>query len=943
MTTWQDKLNEKYSNPVVSKTKTTSNWQDKLNEKYKGTAPTPITPLSIEQQRANGLAKFGITELEETPLKMTIPKLMGGAGFGAEWKNPAFGLPTTAEKALARDIPQEAKNLLRGGSFADTNMEIDHIVPVSLGGTRADYNLQALSSDDKRQEGKMAVELDNINKFTRGELTQGQAIYNILQYSWANDEKKKAIEEQSKASSIFKTVISQINKDAGKAFNFLEKTVGQVPDKILDVVSGTVGAGAAIIAQLPIEIYSQASGNNRKLGQKMEDFINLAKDTSQQAKSTIVGGIQMTPYIATELVKTVGAIGQGVGGNENAMINRMADVYVRHQEVGSQLGYKPATREEIKKLLLSNSKEGNIAALVALGGMALDLIPLKEAATYGIEKGLSKLPQSKNVAIQGQNISADQLADYITGRKPQGQSLTSIQKSALENTNITNLKSVYAKAKAGNLGVTKQVPTFANIATKPMSQLFKQSIEKFNLNIPQPNIKSTGTPLIEGQLGVDHIKSFKNNASKQILDTTAREVGPENAKLFARYINEADLSSAKNSAQLESLALKAVGKNAPSSVVSSIKNWAKSIEQIRFYGGVDTNKGVATPSSDITIKSKVPSVEVKTPSKVAPVAPIKPKVPLEPKPTPKTPEKLKIEPTEAVKPEIKTVKLDTIKTNLLPQVEKVAKTDTPKIKALEESIKSGDSLPTIPVYKEGNNYILNQDGFHRFTAYKNLGIIDVPVRIEAKTKLSASAKQKAELSKSKAQIKPVETIKVPSEQLPVSSKTGKGRASRLAQRMQENLGKLTEEQQDLLPEFNSINRESQLKKASKFVEKDTQKAMAVLRGEEPIPNGILYNSIARAMFEKAKLSNDAGLALQLASLKATRFGQELQMLVGIDETNPALALTRINKAKIEAFRKKGNRSPSRYKKVVKKQIKENIKKAEPKISEWNEFINSIEC
>lgn len=128
---------------------------------------------------------------------ITIPKTMGGPRLGFEFKNPAFGEVTDADKALARDIPQELKNNLRGGSFDLTKKEIDHIVPVSLGGTKADHNLQALSSKEKRQEGKVAVELDNILKFQKGELTQGEAIYNILQWQWANEDYKKAVANQS--------------------------------------------------------------------------------------------------------------------------------------------------------------------------------------------------------------------------------------------------------------------------------------------------------------------------------------------------------------------------------------------------------------------------------------------------------------------------------------------------------------------------------------------------------------------------------------------------------------------------------------------------------------------------------------------------------------------------------------------------------------------------
>ena len=153
-------------------------------------------PSTLAEERKAGLAKYGIIDKNE-PM-MSVAPTLGGQKLGFEFVSTKVAPITEASKALARDIPQELKNKMRGGTFDETKMEIDHITPVSLGGTKAEWNLQTLLSKSSkvsdRQQGKMAVEWDNIDKYQKGILTQGQAIYNILQYQWSDDKKKQEVE-----------------------------------------------------------------------------------------------------------------------------------------------------------------------------------------------------------------------------------------------------------------------------------------------------------------------------------------------------------------------------------------------------------------------------------------------------------------------------------------------------------------------------------------------------------------------------------------------------------------------------------------------------------------------------------------------------------------------------------------------------------------------------
>ena len=187
-------------------------------------------------------------------------------------------------------------------------------------------------------------------------------------------------------------------------------------------------------------------------------------------------------------------------------------------------------------------------------------------------------------------------------------------------------------------------------------------------------------------------------------------------------------------------------------------------------------------------------------------------------------------------------------------------------------------------------------------------------------------------------------IKVPRSQLPVEPQFGKGEAkpSKLASRLKASYKKLSDAEKELLPEFRSISRESQIRQASKFVEKDIDRALRVLKGQEEAPKGLLHTSIARALFEQAKLKKDLNLAIDLTTFRATRQGQELQMLVGLNKDNPAVILNRITQARVKALTK-GDKGKLKVSNTDRASLKKSIKEAQPKKDEWLDFIKEIEC
>lgn len=190
-----------------------------------------------------------------------------------------------------------------------------------------------------------------------------------------------------------------------------------------------------------------------------------------------------------------------------------------------------------------------------------------------------------------------------------------------------------------------------------------------------------------------------------------------------------------------------------------------------------------------------------------------------------------------------------------------------------------------------------------------------------------------------AQEKLARLVEVPREQLPVGE--GKEVTSKLEARIKKVLKDTDQETIDKLglSTFNQMNRDENIAKAVEYITANPKDAMRVLTGEIEAPPGILRNSIFVAMQENA--AGDVELARKLASLRSTRFGQELSILAEIDPDSPVKLMNDIIKVREKVIEK-------RYKKTARKAIKDEtakIKKNVKKVSkyDWNEFIKSIEC
>jgi len=190
-----------------------------------------------------------------------------------------------------------------------------------------------------------------------------------------------------------------------------------------------------------------------------------------------------------------------------------------------------------------------------------------------------------------------------------------------------------------------------------------------------------------------------------------------------------------------------------------------------------------------------------------------------------------------------------------------------------------------------------------------------------------------------AQEKLIKLIEVPQRQLPVGE--GKEKVSRLQARLKGALENTSREDiEELgLTTFRQMNQIDQIKKATEFVINNTEEAMKVVRGEIDPPKGILQNSVFAALVELGKVDTD--VATKVATLTATRFGQEINILKKILADNPVVMMQDIVEARIEAYEKKSGKKISTR---IKSENKSIDKKIRPTTTEqWNSFIEEIRC
>ena len=145
-------------------------------------------------------------------------------------------------------------------------------------------------------------------------------------------------------------------------------------------------------------------------------------------------------------------------------------------------------------------------------------------------------------------------------------------------------------------------------------------------------------------------------------------------------------------------------------------------------------------------------------------------------------------------------------------------------------------------------------------------------------------------------------------------------------------------------QYTPVTIKEQAGKASDLLSADIEKAKRIVRGEEPLPEGLLGGTLIKAMEDHALETKDTQLALDIANSPLTsatsEHAQEMRMLA---ERNPDSVVA--NLEKVKQIKEGSNRNNAVKKAKVVKEIQESIKEAKSKQTKetWNSFIDSIIC
>lgn len=186
------------------------------------------------------------------------------------------------------------------------------------------------------------------------------------------------------------------------------------------------------------------------------------------------------------------------------------------------------------------------------------------------------------------------------------------------------------------------------------------------------------------------------------------------------------------------------------------------------------------------------------------------------------------------------------------------------------------------------------------------------------------------------------TIPVSRDVLPVGE--GKTQVSKLEQRVRDSLKSVSPYKVEDLPTYKQMSKAENIRKATEYVTKNEEEALAVLRGDKEAPAGVLHNSIAIALEKKAEIEGNRSLAIRLASLRSTRAGQEISVLTEVDPTNPISMLHDIIKERVgRAMRLLKNESVPNATRRITTEVKTFADKRRIKLAEAEKILEQIVC
>jgi len=150
-------------------------------------------------------------------------------------------------------------------------------------------------------------------------------------------------------------------------------------------------------------------------------------------------------------------------------------------------------------------------------------------------------------------------------------------------------------------------------------------------------------------------------------------------------------------------------------------------------------------------------------------------------------------------------------------------------------------------------------------------------------------------------------------------------------------------------EYDKITIEDQAKRATDMVNNNIDKALSILHGNEPLPDGMRGAPIITALEDYAVKTQDLELLQDIARSPLTSetsvHAQEMRLLAERDPESAISAIDQVKTVRTKVLEKKlpNGQTVAKAKSNIVKDIKAEIKKVAPKKEDWASFIDSITC
>lgn len=774
--------------------------------------------------------------------------------------------------------------------------ERDHIIPVSLGGTSNDPNLQYLKSDktflekvlDKpastknRQEGKMLVEWAAIKDYNEGKIGLNEARNRVL--NWNN-------QPESAYKFFASSFLDTAKKTTTGLFGDMLRVV--LPRSLkqkLGLTSATPKNAlvAPITEETKTKLVKQAKKEEKEYGFGISKPKELIKGVARGTET----------FIGDTIGNLLNWYGENLKQKPKEKIPTSATEYLKNV---------------IMKTPIAQRFKYEVGDVIQNTGNKLRIY-LSEASKQGWE--------TEHPYLEDKGIFSDKRNVKIFAAL--GENIPSLGVAAGATAMTGN-----PYVGAGILGLSQGADTYRNLREKGAS------IEKANLFGALDAIGSTvleKLPLdsvLKGKIGMSMVKEGTQEGVQQVWSNLANIWGGDNTR---KYFDGA----------AESFVLGAASGGA----VSAFSRGLSAIK-MKTLEAQAKQAGVSDKQLDL-IKQQIAGVVSENSDKIEPILQEQLAKPLD-----KTNVAIlnKItEDTRKAQPKQNKLKLDKLVSQTKPILEEKNKEkqlkEAKKYKNSQEMLKAQPRLKWELEMKDGTKKIISTDNnFKEETIkklYKPKAIINQTkleidnIWNEANTKISTEKKRKLGIQKppkQKTEVRESQAYKKYKEQFDIELPD--------------------------TPEYEKVKLAEDRARAFDFVQQDREQAIRIAKGLDLPPEGILQNNIDREIIEseiaKPKKERDNKLIATVAkrqSLRLTRAGEEISSQQGAYSDNDynffikKILEQRTQQALKIDYRKDKTQRKKKFTEQISekaKELKKEIDRRAAKIKSAEDIINSIIC